>query len=83
LRKEERDRYMLEIEGLKIKLREFCLSLRSDNDLKEYKDKSIIECDESGHIHYVSYQNQKDHAYDPQTGFLEPSKRPLSNAAIF
>ncbi len=74
---------MLEIEDLKIKLREFCLSHRSDSDLQEYKDKNIIESDESGHSHYISSQNQKDYAYDPQTGFLKTPKRPISNAAIF
>jgi CRISPR-associated endonuclease/helicase Cas3 len=78
---EERDRYMLEIENLKVKLREFCLSLRSEEDLQEYEAKNLIQ--ESGYIRYISYQNQNEYAYDPQTGFLKTPKRRISNTVLF
>ena len=77
---EERDEAMLQIEDLKIKLREFCLSLRSA-DLQEYEQGNIIE--EFGFIRYISFQDQQDFAYHPHTGFLESPKREISKALIF
>ncbi len=77
---EERDETLLQIEGLKIALREYRLSFRS-SELKAYADSRIIEGLE--YFKYISYENQQKYAYDPDTGFLKSPKQELSNAAIF
>ncbi len=67
LSKEEKDAWLLEIEKLKAALKNFQISLRM-RELEAYHDSAIIE--EKERYKFISHENQKKYAYDPDIGFL-------------
>ncbi len=76
----EKEVILFGIEKLKGKLKEFQISLRKD-EIKAYKDLSVIEGE--GYCQYISYQNQKDYAYDKDIGFLTSPKKQIETTAFF
>jgi len=71
--KEERHGVLFEMEKLRGKLREYQISLRG-NEIEAYKDSLTIEGED--YYPYISYENQKEYAYDDEIGFLVKPKKP-------
>jgi CRISPR-associated endonuclease/helicase Cas3 len=80
LSKTEKESRLLEIERLKAVLKNFQISLRK-RDIEAYKDSAIIE--EKERYKFISYDNQKKYAYDPDIGFLIVPKTELSPTISF
>lgn len=80
LSKEEKEERLLEIEKLKAALKNFQISLRM-RELDAYQDSTIIE--EKEHYKFISHENQKKYAYDPDIGFLTIPKTDISPVISF
>ncbi len=71
LSKEEKEARLMDIERLKVALKEFQISLKKQ-ELKAYKDSAIIE--EKERCKFITYKNQMKYAYDQNIGFLTNPK---------
>ena len=80
LSKEEKEVILFEIEKLKTALKAFQISLRKQ-ELDAYRDSTVIN--EKEGYNFVSYENQRKYAYDPDTGFLVIPKTEISPTISF
>ncbi len=85
LSKEEKDKIRIEIEKLKHNLLEFQIAVY-ENELVAYKDliepqEELIE-NKNFPYQYLSYEDQKEYAYDEKLGFLKEPKKKISSALV-
>lgn len=76
----EVDQIRLEVELLKVEMRDFQISLRED-ELKNYMPSNLIK--EKWFTRYISFRDQEKFAYDPTIGFLKVPKEEISTAVHF
>ena len=72
LSKSDKEVILFEIEKLKGKLKECQISFR-ESELVEYVNTYVLK--EKDYYDYISYENQKECAYDEEIGFLVKPKK--------
>ena len=80
LSKEMKEARLFEIEKLKAILKTFQISLRK-RELEAYHDSTIIE--EKERYKFISHENQKEYAYDPDIGFLTNPRNEIPTTISF
>jgi hypothetical protein len=80
LTQKKKEAYLFKIQLLATELKSVRISLRK-KELNEYKDTAIIE--EKDRIQFISYENQRQYAYDKDIGFLTTPKTEISPVLAF
>lgn len=79
----KRDEYRLRIEILKNKLLPYQINTYNLNTYKEHlKPEEAIQYDEDYPYKYLSYEFQKEYAYDNKIGFLKEPKKAISSLLV-
>jgi len=76
----EPDEIRLEVELLKVEMKDFQISLRT-NELENYSGTPVLK--EKWFYTYISYEDQEKYVYDVEIGFLKVPKEEISSAVCF